>query len=153
MATEPNDLVIHILERIQSDISGLQQDVGGLREDVSSLREDVSSLREDVSSLKEDVVDIRQDIGSLRAHVAAHGERLLAVEVGLDGLRATTAARFDELHGEIVLTNTTLGLMNERMGFFERATTAAVEGRARLDLRVDHLESRVDRLERAAQAP
>ena len=48
----------------------------------------------------------------------------------------------------MALTNETLGIMNMRLGFVERAATVATEGRSRLEERVDRLTERVDALER-----
>jgi len=95
-------------------------------------------------------------------------EILKGIRAELAGLRADTNARFDE-HGEAleklaeiaatsnerlgllerhaVATNELLGLMNSRLSFFERASTAAAEGRQRLEADVDDLKHRVEALE------
>lgn len=83
---------------------------------------------------------------------------LRKIQETLVGLRDDTNARFERLGSELgerlerlerhaVATNEALGVMNSRLGFFERAATAATDGRARLDDRVERLEARVDDLE------
>jgi hypothetical protein len=81
---------------------------------------------------------------------------------GLEAFRGDVNARFAEVrevlvqHGQrldrlehhAVASNESLGVISHRLSFFERAATVAVEGRERLDDRVDRLEREVDRLRR-----
>ncbi|MEX1363657.1 MAG: hypothetical protein AB1Z98_11045, partial [Nannocystaceae bacterium] len=56
-------------------------------------------------------------------------------------------ARLLNLEGHVVAHTEILGIMNERLGFFERAATAANEGRARLESRVYQVETNVGELQ------
>jgi chromosome segregation ATPase len=91
---------------------------------------------------------IHDAIGGLRGDVNAlrveHGERLAAIDAHL----AEHSERLERLERYTVATNETLGVVVERLSFFERAATVATEGRARLEDRVDRLESRVDAVEK-----
>ncbi|MCX4247532.1 hypothetical protein [Paraliomyxa miuraensis] len=116
---ETTDVTIRILRDIQGTL-------GGLRDDMSSLRVEHGE--------RFDRVEDR--LSSVETRLSSVETRLSSVE---DGIHA--------LHTNAVHTNTTLGIVAERLKFFERASTAASEGRLRLDERVDRLDARVDRIE------
>ena len=118
VAIESNDLVIRTIERIHHNLSGL--------------REGVDSLREAV--------------GGIRADMTMHGDRLAAVETGLVELRKGGEMQHAQLRSDILVTSASLGVLHERLSFFERAATIATEGRARLDDRVDRQQRDVDEL-------
>ncbi len=82
--------------------------------------------------IQQKLVELGGEFSQMRSTLAVHGEQLATLE------RHASA------------TNELLGLMHERMGFLERASTVAQQGRARLETRTDRLEARVDVLEGAA---
>jgi hypothetical protein len=92
-------------------------------------------IHHDICGLREGVDGLRESVGDIRADVTTHGDRLAAVESGLVGLRS-----------DILVTNTSLEVIHERLSFFERAATIATEGRARLDDRVDRQQRDVNEL-------
>lgn len=82
--------------------------------------------------IQQDLVSLRGEFSEMRSTQLAHGEQLATLE------RHASAA------------NELLGLMHERMGFLERASTVAQQGRTRLETRTDRLEARVEVLEGTA---
>ena len=66
---------------------------------------------------------------------------------GIDGRLAQHDERLERLEKQAVATSEVLGVINQRLSFFERAATVAAEGRLRLEGRFDRLEARVDKLE------
>jgi chromosome segregation ATPase len=133
MEIESNGIVLHTLEQIQHEIGGLRRGVDDLRESVGGLQESVGGLREDVDALRTDVDALRTDVTAQGKLLTTHGERLAAVEASLGELRESTEQRFDQLHRDIIMTNGSIDVIHERLCFFERASTVATEGRARLD--------------------
>lgn len=141
---ESNDLAIRVLERIQHDLSGLREDVNGLQKTVGGLRETVGGLQETVGGLRETVGGLQETVAAQSQILTEHGERLAAVEVGLGDLRKDNERQFGQLRSDILLTNASFDVIRERLSFFERAATAATEGRARLDDRVGRHEGSVN---------
>jgi chromosome segregation ATPase len=85
---------------------------------------------------------------------------LRSIKDEIAGLRSDTNARFEtlerhasetnrslaKLHGDMVTTNETLGLIHHRLQFAEAAAGAATNARSRLDDRVEALDAEVGRL-------
>lgn len=92
-----------------------------------------------LQKIQETLAGLRGDVNALRVE---HGERLAAI----DGHLVEHGERLEQLERHAVATNEVLGVMNSRLGFFERAATAATDGRARLDDRVDRLDAELERL-------
>lgn len=101
---------------------------------LQTIQETLVGLRDDTNAR---FGEVNGTLGNVHATLAQHGERLEALQ--RHGLRM-------ERHAEA--TKEILGLMNSRLGLFERAATAAAEGRARLEDRMDRIEARMDALER-----
>lgn len=90
--------------------------------------------------IQESIATMQQDFSGMRQEMNARFD-------GVDARFEAVDARLLNLEGHVVAHTEILGIMNERLGFFERAATAANEGRARLETRVDGLESRVYQVE------
>ena len=86
---------------------------------------------------------IQAGIAQVNAQLATHGERLGSLE---QHAIATNRA-LGKLHDDATLTNETLGVIRERLGFAEAAAAAASDARIRLDERVDRVEARLDQVE------
>ena len=86
---------------------------------------------------------IQAGIAQVNAQLATHGERLGALERHA----VATNAALGKLHDSVTVTNETLGIIGERLGFAEAASAAASEARVRQDERVDRLEARLVRVE------
>jgi chromosome segregation ATPase len=91
-----------------------------------------------------------QILRDIRAELRTTNERLAGVETELRSHGEVLRGQGQAL-GHLVqradATNETLGIMNERLGFFERAATVASEARSRLEDRFDDLARRVEALE------
>jgi chromosome segregation ATPase len=155
---ESIDVVIPILERIQATLTGLQRDVTTNGERLSAVETGLGKVETGLGKVETGLgkVEIRLDkvetglskveirLDKVETGLGKVEIRLDKVETGLDEVETG----LDKLHDDIVVTNTTLGVMSERLGFFERSATVATVGRARLDERMDRLEARVDVIER-----
>ena len=69
--------ILHILENIQTDVSGLKTDVAGLKSDIVEVKADVAGLKSDmvevkadIAGLKSDMVEVKADIAGLKTDVA-----------------------------------------------------------------------------------
>ena len=91
-----------------------------------------------------------QVLRSIHARLAEHGELFKAFDarfVALEQHAVATNKALGKLHDGITLTNETLGVIRERLGFAEAASAAASDARIRLDERVDRVEARLDQVE------
>jgi len=79
--------------------------------------------------------------------IDARFERIDARFERIDARFDTVDARLESLERNTAATTELLGLMHDRLSFFERSATVAQEGRARLEDRVDVVEARLERLE------